>query len=248
MSSRGCQKSNLSANPKPSLLYGMSAMSACKTLVRISISSLEFSLVCNQRNFSFIPLPNHPSFSPISSSLRFASLLSPASSISLGLTRHKLHSRPYVHVAESVGVETTDLEDDSNKDIVEHLLTNTDDVGRLMKMERRSMTGDGGELIQSKRWFPYLDKFKTGTTFLSSSEILEAMDPYIMEVRKERFSNVVKSRSYSVCLVVEGLCDFGNVSAAFRSADALGFQSVHVVSCDSSKRCNQIWGENALVL
>lgn len=226
----------------------MSAMSACKTLVRISISSLEFSLVCNQRNFSFIPLPNHPSFSPISSSLRFASLLSPASSISLGLTRHKLHSRPYVHVAESVGVETTDLEDDSNKDIVEHLLTNTDDVGRLMKMERRSMTGDGGELIQSKRWFPYLDKFKTGTTFLSSSEILEAMDPYIMEVRKERFRNVVKSRSYSVCLVVEGLCDFGNVSAAFRSADALGFQSVHVVSCDSSKRCNQIWGENALVL
>ena len=106
-------------------------------------------------------------------------------------------------------------------------------------MERRSMTDDGGELIQSKRWFPYLDKFKTGTTFLSSSEILEAMDPYIMEVRKERFSNVVKSRSYSVCLVVEGLCDFGNVSAAFRSADALGFQSVHVVSCDSSKRCNQ---------
>lgn len=207
-----------------------------KPLVRISISSLEFSLVCNQRNFSFIPLPNHPSFSPISSSLRFASLLSPASSISLGLTRHKLHSRPYVHVAESVGVETTDLEDDSNKDIVEHLLTNTDDVGRLMKMERRSMTGDGGELIQSKRWFPYLDKFKTGTTFLSSSEILEAMDPYIMEVRKERFRNVVKSRSYSVCLVVEGLCDFGNVSAAFRSADALGFQSVHVVSCDSSKR------------
>lgn len=39
-----------------------------------------------------------------------------------------------------------------------------------------------------------------------------------------------------MCLVVEGLCDFGNVSAAFRSADALGFQSVHVVSCDSSKR------------
>jgi tRNA G18 (ribose-2'-O)-methylase SpoU len=37
--------------------------------------------------------------------------------------------------------------------------------------------------------------------------------------------------------VVEGLSDFGNVSAAFRSADALGVQSVHVISCDSSKRC-----------
>ncbi|KAM0923003.1 hypothetical protein ACQ4PT_005812 [Festuca glaucescens] len=43
-------------------------------------------------------------------------------------------------------------------------------------------------------------------------------------------------RSYSVCLVVEGLSDFGNVSAAFRSADALGVQSVHVISCEANKR------------
>ncbi|RLN34618.1 hypothetical protein C2845_PM03G28140 [Panicum miliaceum] len=48
----------------------------------------------------------------------------------------------------------------------------------------------------------------------------------------------VDNRSYVVCLVVEGLSDFGNVSAAFRSADALGVQSVHVISCDSSSgRC-----------
>ncbi|KAL0350834.1 UNVERIFIED_CONTAM: tRNA (guanosine(18)-2'-O)-methyltransferase [Sesamum radiatum] len=72
--------------------------------------------------------------------------------------------------------------------------------------------------------------------YLSCDEILEGIDPYIMESRKERFRNVVNNRSYSVSLVVEGLSDFGNVSAAFRSADALGIQSVHVVSCDSSKR------------
>ncbi|CAB4274935.1 unnamed protein product [Prunus armeniaca] len=88
------------------------------------------------------------------------------------------------------------------------------------------------------RWFPYLDKFSCGEdAYLNSAEVLEALDPYILDVRKERFRRVVKNRSYSVCLVVEGLGDFGNVSAAFRSADALGFQSVHVLSCDSSKRC-----------
>ena len=70
--------------------------------------------------------------------------------------------------------------------------------------------------------------------------MLEAFDPNILDVRKERFQNLAKNRSYSLCLVVEGLCDFGNVSATFRSVDALGFQSVHVVPCDSSKRCNKI--------
>ncbi|TQE11831.1 hypothetical protein C1H46_002465 [Malus baccata] len=65
------------------------------------------------------------------------------------------------------------------------------------------------------------------------------VDPYIMYVRKEKFRKVVKNRSYGVCLVVKGLGDFGNLSAAFRFADALGFQSVHVVSCDS-KMCNDI--------
>ncbi|XP_021297755.1 uncharacterized protein LOC110426776 isoform X3 [Herrania umbratica] len=99
-----------------------------------------------------------------------------------------------------------------------------------MKMERKS-----GMEVPSK-WFPYLDRFKCGSDYLTSREVLEAVGPYLMEERKERLKRVVRNRSYSVCLVVEGLCDFGNVSATFRSADALGLQSVHVVSCDSSKR------------
>ncbi|XP_068303829.1 uncharacterized protein [Pyrus communis] len=101
-----------------------------------------------------------------------------------------------------------------------------------MKMERRheSTHQIGG------RWFLYLAKFSCGEgAFLYSGEVLEAVDPYIMDVRKEKFRKVVKNRSYGVCLVVEGLGDFGNVSAAFWSADALGFQSVHVVSCDSKR-------------
>lgn len=81
-----------------------------------------------------------------------------------------------------------------------------------------------------------MDRLRCGSQYLSSEEVLEAVAPIMMEERKQRLKRVVRNRSYSVCLVVEGLSDFGNVSAAFRSADALGLQSVHVVSFDSSKR------------
>ncbi|XP_051117682.1 uncharacterized protein LOC127242256 [Andrographis paniculata] len=138
-----------------------------------------------------------------------------------------------------VGAAAIETPPDSCKDedtVEALLLKDKDDISRLMKMERRSESSDEfkhGD--KRKRWFPYLDRYRVGDTSLSSGEVVEAMDPYIMEARKERFRNVINSRSYSVCLVVEGLSDFGNVSAAFRSADALGVQSVHVVSCDASR-------------
>lgn len=135
-----------------------------------------------------------------------------------------------------VAVESSE---EKSKDTVEELLYNKDDVSKLMKMERRLDTEGLGH---QERWFPYLDKVKAGSMYLSSSEILEAVTPYIMDSRKERFRHAVKNRTYSVCLVVEGLSDFGNVSATFRSADALGIQSVHVVACDSSKRCSALLG------
>ncbi|KAG6588498.1 hypothetical protein SDJN03_17063, partial [Cucurbita argyrosperma subsp. sororia] len=140
-----------------------------------------------------------------------------------------------VEVTDSVG---SDLEPPEihTQDTVEHLLTHSYDVARLMKMERRPINLDGDEYPRQGRWFPYLDKFSCESSWLNSGEVLDALDPLILDSRKERFKNVVRHRSYSVCLVVEGLSDFGNVSAAFRSADALGFQSVHVVSCDASKR------------
>lgn len=163
----------------------------------------------------------------------------------MGLKPFGLSSRRSASVRGAVSLATAELADEessdnSSEDTVEQLLTDRDDVARFMKMERRSLSqdGDGGGSMLQKRWFPYLDKFECGGgSYLSSGEVLEAIEPHIMNVRKERFRSVVRNRSYSVCLVVEGLSDFGNVSAAFRSADALGLQSVHVVSCDSSKRC-----------
>lgn len=101
-------------------------------------------------------------------------------------------------------------------------------------MERRSEPEEA-----DGRWFPYLDLYRIGSASLTSREIVNLLEPFILDARKEKIERVVANRSYSVSLVVEGLTDFGNVSAAFRSADALGIQSVHVVSSDARKRCSR---------
>ncbi|KAI4352518.1 hypothetical protein L6164_006761 [Bauhinia variegata] len=203
-------------------------MGTCKTLVRTSFFVLECGLGTTRC-----------SLSPVSSSLFFSSLLSHTHARLRVASRRCFTSAQVAASIEPIGYIDEALHansiieppEDQSKDTVEHLLNNKDDVTKLMKMKRKPLH------FESHRWFPYLDSFKSGNGHLKSSEILEALDPYIMDERKERFRNVVKNRSYSVCLVVEGLSDFGNVSAAFRSADALGFQSVHVIACDSFKRC-----------
>ncbi|KAK6928139.1 tRNA/rRNA methyltransferase, SpoU type [Dillenia turbinata] len=192
-------------------------MASCKTLNRLSLSSLHPTLRTTLSSFSL-----HTNLSLSNSTL---------SPLTLSLHRKTFPSRSFASSQTVLSLEAID-DSLSRNDTVEELLTNNkDDVTKLMKMERRSNFSN-----TEKKWFPYLNKFKCGNDYLNSSEILEALDPYILDLRKERFRNAVRNRSYSVCLVVEGLSDFGNVSAAFRSADALGVQSVHVVSCDSSKR------------
>ncbi|GJN32969.1 hypothetical protein PR202_gb21520 [Eleusine coracana subsp. coracana] len=114
-----------------------------------------------------------------------------------------------------------DPDPDDGVDTVEQLLLPTPHstpgargrIDRLMKLQRRADDAD-----------------------LSSREVVEVLEPHILEARRDRIRRVVDNRSYAVCLVVEGLTDFGNVSAAFRSADALGVQSVHVISHESNKR------------
>ncbi|GLT36236.1 hypothetical protein SLA2020_106280 [Shorea laevis] len=184
-------------------------MRACNTLIPTS----QYKLPLCAKPFS--PFP----FRPLSS-VHLWTRISP----------YRMRGRPFTSLPEAIPLQDEPPEN-STKDTVEHLLTHQDDVARLMKMERRSTMSE-----THNRWFPYLDKLRCGSQYLSSEEVLEAVAPIMMEERKQRLKRVVMNRSYSVCLVVEGLSDFGNVSAAFRSADALGLQSVHVVSRDSSKR------------
>ncbi|KAE8021755.1 hypothetical protein FH972_007619 [Carpinus fangiana] len=203
-------------------------MSACRTLVRTSLFSLECKLRSTRPTSSSISLPPLTCFSHPQG---------------LRIAPYRVHTRSHASSTEGAALlieatnPTLEADEGLSNDNVEQLLANPDDVERLMKMDRRSVSLDwGGDSVRSNRWFPYLDRFRCGTgECLSSREVLEAMSPHILDVRKEKFRNVVLNRSYSVCLVVEGLCDFGNVSAVCRSADALGFQSVHVVSCDSKR-------------
>ncbi|KAL9253932.1 tRNA (guanosine(18)-2'-O)-methyltransferase-like protein [Drosera capensis] len=124
----------------------------------------------------------------------------------------------------------TQSESQITEDVVEQLLSSPATATITARMERKTSASGCG------RWFPYLDRFRVGDVSLSSEEVLEALGMHLSDARKDRLRKVAGSRSYSICLVVEGLSDFGNASAAFRSADALGVQSVHVVSDDSSKR------------
>ncbi|KAJ6364689.1 hypothetical protein OIU76_029621 [Salix suchowensis] len=193
-------------------------MRTCRTLITTSVTSL--------------PKPLKP-FSPFSKTLN----LTRTPSVSFKPCIQ--HARPHSSTATQSAVSSEPPCDTStSNDTVELLLTNRDDVLGLMKMERR-ITKTHNDTVLGSHWFPYFDRFKCGSVDLSSSEVLQAVGPYMMEERRERIRNTVQNRTYSLCLVVEGLTDFGNVSAVFRSADALGFQSVHVISCDSSKRYRQ---------
>ncbi|TQE03803.1 hypothetical protein C1H46_010610 [Malus baccata] len=208
-------------------------MSVCKTLVRTSLSSITSTLRTNRPTVALLYSP-FILFSPLPSNQ------------ALRLAPYNDHSRPYALISsEAAAVNFTDeahsadstLEPLENltQETVEELLRKKNKVARLMKMERHH---ESAHQI-SRRWFPYLDKFSCSEgAFFNSGEVLEVVDPYIIDVRKEKFRKMVKNRSYEVWLVVEGLGYFGNVSAAFRSIDTLGFQSVHVISCDSKRYRN----------
>lgn len=63
----------------------------------------------------------------------------------------------------------------------------------------------------------------------SPEEIIRHLDPFVTERRRERIREVVDERTRTVVPVVEGLYNMGNVSAVLRSAEALGYQSLHVI-------------------
>lgn len=106
-------------------------------------------------------------------------------------------------------------------------------MGRMLNANHAVTKNHNG---QEMRWFPYLDQFKVKDKVLTSAQILQMLGPFLLEERKNRIERVVANRTYSISPVVEGLLDLGNIAAVFRSADALGFQSVHVISNETEKR------------
>jgi len=78
--------------------------------------------------------------------------------------------------------------------------------------------------------------FHVADRVLTPSRIIELLAPFMTERRLRRIREVVERRTRTVLPVVEGLVNTGNVSAVMRSAEALGYQDVHVVKGANEKR------------
>lgn len=71
--------------------------------------------------------------------------------------------------------------------------------------------------------------------------IFQVLGPLITESRKAKIEAVIEQRSCTVVPVLEGLYDRGNVSAVLRSAEALGYENVHVIeSSEQFKQANRV--------
>jgi tRNA (guanosine-2'-O-)-methyltransferase len=75
----------------------------------------------------------------------------------------------------------------------------------------------------------------------SAANVLAILREYVSEERRETIRSVVDRRTYTVAPVLEGVCDRGNISAVMRSAEALGYQSLHLIeNQEKYKRANRV--------
>ena len=80
--------------------------------------------------------------------------------------------------------------------------------------------------------FPAAANYVVGDRSYTAREVIDGLAGSITPERVARIAAVVAERTRAIVPVLEGLYDRGNVSAVIRSAESLGYQSVHVI--DSS--------------
>jgi len=80
---------------------------------------------------------------------------------------------------------------------------------------------------------PHQEPFAIGGEAFTAQEIIAGLTAVLMPERLQRIQDTVAGRTYTVVPVTEGLYDRGNVSAVIRSAEAMGYQALHIV--DSSE-------------
>jgi tRNA (guanosine-2'-O-)-methyltransferase len=73
------------------------------------------------------------------------------------------------------------------------------------------------------------DPFVIDGHALAPEQVVDILQPVMRAERLARIRTIVAQRTNTVVPVVEGLVNTGNVSAVMRSAEALGYQSFHVV-------------------
>lgn len=77
--------------------------------------------------------------------------------------------------------------------------------------------------------FPFQEPFEIGGRQFSAAEVVGRLAPKIRRERRERIAEVISGRTASVAVVLEDLYDRGNISAVLRTAEALGYLSIHVI-------------------
>lgn len=94
----------------------------------------------------------------------------------------------------------------------------------------------------SARRFPHPERISIeGGLEFNVDEIVEHLGPYITEQRRAKIEQVLLGRTYTVTTVCESLYDHGNVSAVMRSAESLGFQSMHIIQTQTRfKAANRV--------
>lgn len=89
--------------------------------------------------------------------------------------------------------------------------------------------------------FPHSLPLMIGDEAFTPEQIFEGLGPHMTDHRRELLAEVVARRTYDVVPVLDGIYDRGNVAAVFRSAEAMGFQHVHVVdSQEGFKTANRV--------
>jgi tRNA (guanosine-2'-O-)-methyltransferase len=88
-------------------------------------------------------------------------------------------------------------------------------------MERLLAPGRG--TTRDPAWFQFGDRV------LRPDEVLDLLGPYLTAEREARIDEVLRGRTRSIAVVVEGVVDTGNIAAVMRTADGFGIQELHVV-------------------
>lgn len=76
---------------------------------------------------------------------------------------------------------------------------------------------------------------------LSAKIINDHVTPLLTDQRRQKITEVVEDRCFSVPIVLEGIYDRGNISAVMRSGEAFGFSHFHVVETQERfKEANRV--------
>lgn len=68
----------------------------------------------------------------------------------------------------------------------------------------------------------------------SAEYIIEQLDPFVTDRRKERINAVIDARLSSIQLAIECPSDINNACAAMRTCEALGISTIHLISPQGS--------------